>query len=206
MRVIAANGAGDGPASSEATGTPDGGGSGQNTEPENNAPTGLPTISGTAQVDETLTASTSGVADADGLNNASFSYQWLADDANIQGAIGSTYTLVDSDEGKAIKVKVSFTDDAGNKESLTSAATGAVAPGSVPDRPTGLSNTATHDSVTLTWDDPEDSGITHYQLFRRDRAADAVGVFHVIKDNTGSGGRDLHRQHGGRGGQLRLPG
>ena len=39
----------------------------------------------------------------------------------------STYTLTDSDEGKAIKVKVSFTDDANNEETLTSAATGVVA-------------------------------------------------------------------------------
>ena len=186
VRVKATNGAGDGPASPEATGTPAGGGSEQDTEPENNTPTGLPTISGTAQVDETLTASVSAIEDADGLTNVSYSYQWLADDANIQGAIGSTYTLADSDEGKTIQVKVSFTDDAGNAEMLTSAATGAVAPGSVPDRPTGLTNTATHNSVTLTWDAPGDSSITHYQLFRRDRAVDDVGVFHVIKDNTGS--------------------
>ena len=152
----------------------------------NSPATGAPTISGTAQVDETLTASVSAIEDADGLDNVAYSYQWIADDANIQGAIGSTYTLADSDEGKTIQVRVSFTDAAGNKESLTSAATGAVAPGSVPDRPTGLTNTATHNSVTLTWDDPGDSSITHYQLFRRNRAVDDVGVFHVIKDNTGS--------------------
>ena len=41
----------------------------------NTAPTGLPTISGTAQVDETLTADTSGIADEDGLTNVSYSYQ-----------------------------------------------------------------------------------------------------------------------------------
>ena len=53
--------------------------------------------------------------DADGLTNATFSYQWLADDAEIAGATGSTYTLADTDEGKAIKVQVSFTDDEGNE-------------------------------------------------------------------------------------------
>ena len=93
----------------------------------NTPATGAPTIGGTAQVGETLTADTSGISDADGLDNAAFSYQWLADDTNIQGAANSTYTLAESDVGKAIKVKVSFTDDAGNDESLTSAATGAVA-------------------------------------------------------------------------------
>ena len=56
-----------------------------------------------------------------------FTYQWLADDAEINGATARTYILVADDEGKAIKVQVSLTDDAGNDEELTSAATGAVA-------------------------------------------------------------------------------
>ena len=93
----------------------------------NSPATGAPTISGTAQVGETLTASTTGISDSDGLTNATFTYQWLADDAAISGATGSTYTLVAADSGKAIKVQVSFTDDAGNAESLTSAATTAAA-------------------------------------------------------------------------------
>ena len=74
----------------------------------NSAATGAPTIGGRAQVGETLTADTSGIDDADGLNSATFSYQWLADDAEISGATGGSYTLTDSDEGKAIKVKVSL--------------------------------------------------------------------------------------------------
>ena len=94
---------------------------------ENSAATGAPTIGRTAQVGETLTANTTGISDADGLANASFTYQWLADDTEIAGATGSTYTLVAGDVGKSIKVRVSFTDDAGNAETLTSAATTAVA-------------------------------------------------------------------------------
>ena len=90
------------------------------------ATTGAPTIIGTAQVGETLTASTSGISDSDGLTNASFTYQWLADDTAISGATTFTYTPVAGDAGKAIKVAVSFTDDAGNAETLTSAATTAV--------------------------------------------------------------------------------
>ena len=93
----------------------------------NSPATGALTISGTAQAGETLTASTTGITDSDGLTNATFTYQWLADDAAISGATGSTYTLVAADSGKAIKVQVSFTDDAGNAESLTSAATTAAA-------------------------------------------------------------------------------
>ena len=87
----------------------------------------MPTITGAVQVGETLTADTTGIADDDGLNNAAFDYQWLADDTEINGATASTYTIVADDEGLAIKVKVSFTDDAGNDEILTSVATGAVA-------------------------------------------------------------------------------
>ena len=48
---------------------------------------------------QTLTADTSGISDEDGLDNATFSYQWLADDTDISGATGATYTLVPADEG-----------------------------------------------------------------------------------------------------------
>ena len=93
----------------------------------NTPATGLPVITGTAQVGETLTADTSGIADEDGLDNAAFAYQWVADDADIDGATNPTYTLADSEEGKTIKVRATFTDDAGNEESLTSEPTAAVA-------------------------------------------------------------------------------
>ena len=95
--------------------------------PANTPATGAPTITGTAQVGETLTAGATGIADDDGLSNATFAYQWLADDAEINGATASTYTMADDDAGKVLKVRVSFTDDAGNDEQLTSAVTGAVA-------------------------------------------------------------------------------
>ena len=87
----------------------------------------MPTIGGTAQVGEALTASTSGISDADGLDDARFAYQWIRTDTDIGGATGATYTAVDADEGKRLKVWVSFTDDAGHAERLTSAATDAVA-------------------------------------------------------------------------------
>ena len=97
----------------------------------NSPATGAPTIDGTAQVGETLTVLTNGITDEDGLDNVSYSYQWIANDgtndADIGGQTGSTYTLTDEDMGKSIKVRVSFTDDADNEETLTSAATGVVA-------------------------------------------------------------------------------
>ena len=43
----------------------------------NAEPTGKPVISGTPQRDETLTVSTSGIRDADGLSNPRYSYQWV---------------------------------------------------------------------------------------------------------------------------------
>ena len=92
----------------------------------NSHATGAPVISGTVRVDETLTADTSGISDADGLDNATFGYQWLADGTVIAGSTGSSYTLVDAEEGKAVKVRVSVTDDADNEETLTSTATAAV--------------------------------------------------------------------------------
>ena len=96
--------------------------------PQPNTPaTGAPTIGGTPQVGGELTASTSDISDADGMDDARFAYQWLRTDTDIQGATGSTYTAVEADQGERLKVRVSFTDDAGNSESLTSAATDAVA-------------------------------------------------------------------------------
>ena len=102
-------------------------------EPESNtAATGAPAIGGTPQVGEELTASTSGISDADGLDDASFAYQWMRAGADIQGATGSTYTPVAADAGETLGVRVGFTDDAGHGESLTSAATDAVAAASTP--------------------------------------------------------------------------
>ena len=98
----------------------------------NRPATGAPVIAGAAQAGETLSASTDGIADADGLTGAVFAYQWMANDgggdADIAGATGASYTLGDADVGQRIKVRVSFTDDGGHAESLTSAPTAAVLP------------------------------------------------------------------------------
>ena len=65
-----------------------------------------------------------------------------------------TYTLAGADEGKAIKVRVSFTDDAGNGETLTSAATDAVAGLPSPPLTASLENApGSHDGVnTFTFE------------------------------------------------------
>ena len=161
----------------------------------NTPATGAPTISGTAQVGETLTANTSSILDDDGLTNVTFTYRWIANegssDTDITGATESAYTLVSADVGKTLKVRVTFTDDAGHDETLTSASTAAIAaedPQSQepPAKPTGLTATVSHDSVSLTWDDPGDESITGYQILRRDRALHAIGEFLVHVDDTGN--------------------
>ena len=127
--------------------------SGRTPEPENNAPTGLPTISGTPQVGKTLTASTSAINDQDGLQNVSYNHQWLADGSNIAGATDSTLLLTSSHQGKTITVQVSFSDDAGNTESLASVATLAVA--GKPAEPltaTFINVPATHNGGNFTFD------------------------------------------------------
>ena len=128
---------------------------------------GVPMIGGIAKVGHQLTVDTSGITDDDGMTNAYFTYEWLADDSYliyISGDYphgfysthyvrGPTHTVRSRDVGKTIRVRVSFTDDAGNKEMLTSEATGTV----VPNRPPApwslsfLSSVTEDNDVFLDW-------------------------------------------------------
>ena len=102
------------------------------TEIVNNPATGAPSIQGVLQQGETLTADTVGIADLDGPDSPTYTYQWIrADDAtddgnDLPGATNGTYAPVAADVGKRIRLRVSFTDDAGHTETLTSAATPAI--------------------------------------------------------------------------------
>ena len=191
VRVSAKNRIGEGPAAPEATGTAGGETATEEDtaeedpaqeeespepEPANSAPTGLPTVSGTPQVEKTLTASTSEINDPDGLANVSYGYQWIRSDngadTDIAGENDSTYTLVFADQGKTIKVKVSFTDDADNAETLTSVATVAVA--AAPNReatgkpaiggtPPQVEETLTADTANIADEDGLDNVSYSYQ-------------------------------------------
>ena len=99
----------------------------------NSPATGGPGITGTVQAGETLTATTDGIEDEDGLTGAVFAYQWVRSDTDIEGAASSNYTVTGDDEGKPIQVRVTFTDDAGNAESLTSYAKLSAPPLIIPD-------------------------------------------------------------------------
>ena len=140
----------------------------------NRTATGAPTISGTAQVGETLTAETDGIEDDDGLSNAAYSYQWLADDVEIAGATNRNYTLATADAGTTIKVQVSFRDDKNNPETLTSEATAAVL-ANVPGAPEHL-NVSLHDTgaLDLYWEAPTSDGgsdVTGYKVQWKETAA-----------------------------------
>ena len=93
----------------------------------NNQPTGRPTLSGQHQVGHTLTASTSGIDDQDGLTNPGYIYQWQRLDGgvytDISGANAMVYTLSPDDQGKRVRVQVTFNDDDRNIHTLESAPT-----------------------------------------------------------------------------------
>ena len=108
--------------------------------PANAPATGAPAISGSPQVGETLSAGTTGIMDLDGLTSVSYTYQWIRVDVDGTsnpvdvGTDDEDYTLVAADEGKRIKVQVTFTDDVSNAEELTSAAYLTPSHHSYPDR------------------------------------------------------------------------
>lgn len=75
----------------------------------------------------TVTADHSGITDADGkpTDASAFSYQWIRSDivwneTTIPGATASAYTLQEADEEEWIKVRIGFTDNAGNAEVVES--------------------------------------------------------------------------------------
>ena len=112
----------------------------------NSPATGGPGITGTVQAGETLTATTVGIEDEDGLTGAVFAYQWVRSDTDIEGAASSTYTVTGDDEGKPIQVRVTFTDDAGNAESLTSYAKLSAPPLIIPDEEPPPESTETREA------------------------------------------------------------
>ena len=98
------------------------------------------------QAGETLTATTDGIEDEDGLTGAVFAYQWVRSGADIERAASSTYTVTGDDEGKPIQVRVTFTDDAGNAESLTSYAKLSAPPLIIPDEEPPPKSTETREA------------------------------------------------------------
>ena len=99
-------------------------------------PTGKVTITGTATQRQVLTA-TNNIADSDGLGTVT--YSWYASGSDSAIGTGSNYTLTQSEVGKTITAKASYTDSYGTSETVTSTATEAVV--NVNDAPSGVDNT-----------------------------------------------------------------
>lgn len=78
----------------------------------------VPTVTGTASVGGTLTA-TPGTWDVDGTG---FAYQWLRDGTAIAGATGATYRPVAADAGRTLSVRVTATRTGYGSGTATSAA------------------------------------------------------------------------------------
>lgn len=87
------------------------------------ANTGAPTITGTAQEGQVLSASTGTWS---GTAPITYAYQWRRGGVAIAGATASTYPLAGADVGSTITVTVTATNSAGSA-SVTSAATATVA-------------------------------------------------------------------------------
>lgn len=100
---------------------------------KNDAPTGVPTISGALSENRELTVNTSSIMDADGLGELSI--QWNRDGVAIEGANQISYTLTTADIGTNISVTVTYTDGFGSAESVVSAETASITKAN--DAPTG---------------------------------------------------------------------
>ena len=162
VRVRATNGDGDGAWSENASASTGARG--------NSAATGAPGISGTVRVGQTLTATTTDIADASGLTDPpGWAYQWIRsdgmDEQEIPGATAATYVLTEDDLGSTIRVRVTFTDGAGYEESVTSEVSVPVPPIPVPVRELpvlGIADaSATEGSpvqFTVTLSDPAPTG------------------------------------------------
>ena len=172
--------------------------------PTNTQATGAPKISGPVRVRETLAASTSEIQDENGLDGVTFSYQWIRNhettETEIAGATDSTYILVPADEGKTIKVQVSFTDRHGFPETRTSDATARVGPPpEAPGPPLNLEvSNDENRTLALSWDAPASDGgsaITGYKVrwrsgneeYHPSREAVASGLSYTIRELTDGG-------------------
>ena len=135
------------------------------------APATLPVLTGTVtinntspKVGDTLTAAFSG-----GNGTEAAAWQWLRNDNAIAGANSSTYTVVAADLGATIKARVSY---AGQSGSVTSAATAAIAPATLPIL-TGtvtINNTSpkTGDTLTAAFSGGNGTGAAAWQWLRND--------------------------------------
>ena len=90
-----------------------------------------------------------------------------------------TDTRVEASTRYVYRIKARYGDDIGPRSSYFNADT-------PPAAPTGLTGTAEHDRVSLSWDAPGDGSITGYQVLRGNRVEGVETEFQVLANNTGS--------------------
>jgi DUF971 family protein len=142
------------------------GDSGDPSSPPDNRPnlTGTVTINNTLpQVGNTLTASY-----LDGNGTGTATWQWIRGESTNIGTNSNTYNVTAADEGKTIKVQVSFANQKGNR---TSIATGVV---TAADNRPDLTGTVTIDNtspqvgntLTASYSDGNGTGMATWQWIR----------------------------------------
>ena len=157
------------------------------------------TITGTAEVGQTLTAV---IDEPDGLPAGDqITYQWIRVDGgtetDIPGATSATYTLVDDDDEKSIKVAVSYTDNANFAESLTSRATaiGTVTlVSNIGQSNTGASNFIARDIAQAFTTGPNSTGYTLESVgidFFYDAVTPPTHTVSIWTESSGSPGSSL---------------
>ena len=141
----------------------------------NEAPTGTVEISGTAQTGSTLLLDAGTLADPDGLG--SFSYAWYRNGQKVDWAVSDSYTLSDADWGQHITASVSYTDGAGNLETVYSAPTSRIAdPGQEGGGPPTTGDDVLTGNAAGTWSD----------LLEGDDRLDALAGRDTVYGGTGN--------------------
>ena len=146
----------------------------------NDAPTGKVEITGSL-VDGVLNA-VSTLDDEDGIG--SLEYQWQADGVDLSGENGSSFSIDTSDAGRSITVKVSYEDNGGTVETVSSEATTISLP---PLFDVTIASQAesivTFDFVTSPLADPSKDGIDSFEFV----LTYDPNVFDYVDLNTATG-------------------
>ena len=169
---------------------------GEHDRPANSPATGAPTLSGTAQAGETLTADTSGIADENGLDRVKFYYQWVTGEGDaeedIEGATETTYTLTEAEADQSVRVRVSFTDRMGYAETLRSAAMDAAPASNRPatgaptiDGTAQVGQALTADTTGIADADGLDNADFAYQWLADDAAISATRTYTLVAADQG---------------------
>jgi len=117
------------------------------TTPQNSAATGSVTLTGTGEAGQTLTSNNT-ISDANGLGT--LNYQWLRNGAAITNSTSASYVIHNDDVNKPLSLVISFTDNDGFNESITS---NAVTPTAVVITPTDPVATSSPNILLIIADD-----------------------------------------------------